>query len=122
MMEPSDLSPAAREGETAAAAPTPAEAARAEPEQHRSGVGLCLSGGGYRAALFHLGAVRRLNELGVLSKISTISSVSGGSILAAHLATTIKPWPEPGQSLGSKLWQDQVETPFRRFVKRNTRT
>ena len=25
-------------------------------------IGLCLSGGGYRAALFHLGAVRRLNE------------------------------------------------------------
>ena len=55
---------------------------------------LCLSGGGYRAALFHLGAVRRLNELGVLSKIETISSVSGGSILAAHLATAIRPWPE----------------------------
>ena len=83
---------------------------------------LCLSGGGYRAALFHLGAVRRLNELGVLSKIDTISSVSGGSILAAHLATTVTPWPEPGKSLDQKQWQVQVEAPFRQFVKRNIRT
>jgi NTE family protein len=30
---------------------------------------LALSGGGYRAALFHLGALRRLNELGVLSRL-----------------------------------------------------
>jgi predicted acylesterase/phospholipase RssA len=39
----------------------------------RSGMALCLSGGGYRAALFHLGAMRRLNELGVLSVADTIS-------------------------------------------------
>ena len=57
----------------------------------RSGLALCLSGGGFRASLFHLGAVRRLNELGILSKVTTISSVSGGSILSAHLATTLKP-------------------------------
>ena len=49
---------------------------------------LCLSGGGYRAALFHLGAVRRLNEVGLLAQFDAIASVSGGSILAAHL----KPW------------------------------
>ncbi len=30
----------------------------------RPGMGLCLSGGGYRAMLFHLGAIWRLNELG----------------------------------------------------------
>lgn len=32
---------------------------------------LCLSGGGFRAALFHVGALRRLNELGILSKSRT---------------------------------------------------
>ena len=47
---------------------------------------LCLSGGGYRAALFHLGVLRRLNELSILTSIDTFTSVSGGSILAAHLA------------------------------------
>lgn len=52
----------------------------------RSEVGLALSGGGYRATLFHAGAILRLNELGVLSRIDRISSVSGGSIAAGLLA------------------------------------
>ena len=56
------------------------------PARQRSGIALCLSGGGFRAALFHLGAVRRLNELGILANLAAISSVSGGSIMAAHLA------------------------------------
>ncbi len=30
------------------------------------GIGLCLSGGGYRAMLFHLGVLWRLAELGYL--------------------------------------------------------
>ena len=41
---------------------------------------MCLSGGGYRAMLFHLGTLWRLNELGYLPKLARISSVSGGSI------------------------------------------
>jgi NTE family protein len=48
--------------------------------------GLCLSGGGYRAMLFHAGVVFRLNELGLLGKIDRVSSVSGGSMTAAALA------------------------------------
>ena len=46
------------------------------PRERRKGVALCFSGGGYRAALFHLGATRRLNELGVLSKVDTFTAVS----------------------------------------------
>ena len=53
-----------------------------EPEQ---GVALCLSGGGYRAMLFHVGALWRLNELGRLAGLDRISSVSGGSITAGVL-------------------------------------
>ena len=55
-----------------------------------SGIGLCLSGGGYRAMVFHLGALWRLNELGWLPRLDRISSVSGGSITAAALALA---WP-----------------------------
>src|SRR6266705_1496049 len=51
----------------------------------RPGVALCLSGGGYRAMLFHLGALWRLNEWGYLPKLTRISSVSGGSITAGVL-------------------------------------
>lgn len=54
------------------------------------GDGLCLSGGGYRAMLFHAGALARLNEAGMLSKIEVVGAVSGGSIAAAALA---KAWP-----------------------------
>ena len=48
-------------------------------------LGLCLSGGGYRAMLFHLGAIWRLNETGLLKDVKRVSSVSGGSITAATL-------------------------------------
>ena len=48
-------------------------------------LGLCLSGGGYRAMLFHVGALARLNELGWLPRLDAISSVSGGSIAAGML-------------------------------------
>jgi NTE family protein len=48
-------------------------------------LGLCLSGGGYRAMLFHAGALARLNELGWLTKLDAVSSVSGGSIAAGLL-------------------------------------
>jgi NTE family protein len=49
------------------------------------GIALCLSGGGYRAMLFHVGSILRLNELGYLPNLERISSVSGGSITAATL-------------------------------------
>ena len=47
--------------------------------------GLALSGGGFRAALFHLGSLWRLNELGWLKRLAEVTSVSGGSITAAWL-------------------------------------
>src|SRR5947209_11874980 len=48
-------------------------------------LGLALSGGGFRASLYHLGLVRFLRDAGLLSQVSHITSVSGGSIFAAHL-------------------------------------
>src|SRR5262245_49989175 len=48
-------------------------------------VGLALSGGGFRASLYHLGLVRFLRDAGILSGVTHLTSVSGGSILAAHL-------------------------------------
>jgi len=49
------------------------------------GIALCLSGGGYRAMVFHLGVLWRLYEAGLLNELARISSVSGGSITAAVL-------------------------------------
>ena len=47
---------------------------------------LALSGGGYRAMLFHVGALWRLNQLGEVKNLRHVSSVSGGSIVAGLLA------------------------------------
>lgn len=57
--------------------------AAGKPEQ---GAALCLSGGGYRAMVFHIGAIWRLYETGRLQTLKRISSVSGGSITAGVLA------------------------------------
>lgn len=48
-----------------------------------SKLGLALSGGGHRAAFFHIGVLARLAELGLLRPIQVISTVSGGSIVGA---------------------------------------
>lgn len=80
-------------------------------------VGLALSGGGFRAALFHVGALLRLNELGLLPRLSEVSSVSGGSITAAVLA---RAWPrlQFDQSGVARAFGSEVLEPLRRFCGR----
>lgn len=112
--DPTAAAPGAPEQTPAAAEYLP------EATPRRQGIALCLSGGGYRAALFHLGALRRINEVGLLSRVDDISSVSGGSIIAAHLADRIRSWPEPGDVIPN--WEEQVARPFRAFARRNIRT
>lgn len=48
-------------------------------------IGLALSGGGFRATLYHLGLVRFLHDAEILPHVTDITAVSGGSIIAAHL-------------------------------------
>ena len=47
-------------------------------------VGLALSGGGFRASLFHIGVLAKLAELDLLRHVEVLSCVSGGSIIGAH--------------------------------------
>lgn len=47
--------------------------------------GLSLSGGGFRATLYSLGSLIRLNEAGLMRELDTVTSVSGGSITAGWL-------------------------------------
>ena len=91
--------------------PTASEKARTP----REGVALCLSGGGYRAMLFHLGALWRLNELGMLRTLSRVSSVSGGSITAGVLGAnwTRLDFDESGIS---RAFPDQVAAPLHRMA------
>lgn len=82
--------------------------------------GICLSGGGFRAALFHLGMLRRLNELGMLAPVDTISSVSGGSIVNGILA---KNWRRLQAGNGGVFlnFDSCVSEPIERFVASNLR-
>lgn len=89
----------------------------AASEADRGERALWLSGDGHRAALFHLGALTRLNELGLLAQIGTVGAVSGGSILAALLATRV-PWPLHG---AYRDWPEQVAEPLREIASRNAR-
>lgn len=86
----------------------------------RTGLALALSGGGFRATLFHLGLLRRLNEMDLLRHVEAISSVSGGSITNALLAQTADRWK--AQQLTPKQWQDTIRAPLVAFCHHNIRT
>jgi len=82
---------------------------------------LCLSGGGFRASLFHLGVCRCLHQNGLLSGIDTISGVSGGSIFAGFLARQMMHygWSSLGQI---EDYERQIAEPFHLLVTRDLRT
>jgi NTE family protein len=77
-------------------------------------IGLALSGGGFRAALFHLGVLKRVAESGWLSRIDVVSTVSGGSILGAFMALRWDQLVQMGED--SRAFQELVEKPFRELV------
>ena len=79
-----------------------------DPDRPSPGIALCLSGGGYRAMLFHLGTLWRLNELGYLPKLNRISSVSGGSITSGVLAMNWKKFQFKGENCALNF--DQLVT------------
>jgi len=69
--------------------PHPAETpliSNPQEEKLEDCLALCMSGGGYRAMLFHLGVLWYLNDASYLPRLGRISSVSGGSITAGVLA------------------------------------
>jgi NTE family protein len=73
------------------------------------GIALCLSGGGYRAMLFHVGALWRLNDLGFLPKLDRISSVSGGSITAGVLGLKWTRLAFDAAGIGARLREEVVD-------------
>jgi len=75
------------------------------------GVALCLSGGGFRAMLFHAGALRRLNDGAYLGNLDRVSSVSGGSITAGVLGLN---WSKLNFNQGiATNFEDAVIEPIR---------
>jgi NTE family protein len=94
--------------------------ASADKTEYR-GIALCLSGGGYRASLFHLGALGRLYEFGLLRRLDALSSVSGGSIFSAFLATTMVK-KGLSNSMDFADWENDIAKPFRQFTSHDIRT
>ncbi|OLF71889.1 hypothetical protein AWH62_12195 [Maricaulis sp. W15] len=83
----------------------------------QDGIALCLSGGGYRAALFHLGAIWFLNEAGMLPNLDRITSVSGGAITAARLGLVWKDLQFDPKTQVASNFHELVAKPILRFTR-----
>jgi predicted acylesterase/phospholipase RssA len=94
-------------------------------DDRRSKLGLALSGGGFRASFFHLGVLRRLAELDVLRHVEVLSTVSGGSILAALYILVLKKYIDRKADLDSDDYVaivNEVQGDFLEGVRKNLRT
>ncbi len=80
-------------------------------------VGLCLSGGGFRASLFHLGVMRGLHRVGVLERIDSISAVSGGSIVAAAYGIAVARAQKEEREFDFDVFEQEMVTCIRRGVR-----
>lgn len=104
----------------------------------RPKLGLALSGGGFRASLFHIGVLARLAELKVLPRVEVLSTVSGGSIVGAYYYLKAKEllegrrndYPKKAISPALQAYFDQayvtivreIENEFLSAVQKNLRT
>src|SRR6266542_2613941 len=87
---------------------------RRGPDQKfsRPSIWLSMSGGGFRAAIFHYGCLKRLNELGLLSHVYAVSATSGGAVIGALLHTFSGPGeldPYNGIALADFQWESFEE-------------
>ena len=74
-------------------------------------IGLALSGGGIRAAVYHLGVLQFMAEAGLFEKIASISSVSGASMcMGAIFAANANKWPT------AREFTERVQPAVRRLI------
>jgi predicted acylesterase/phospholipase RssA len=90
------------------------------PSPEITRIGLCFSGGGFRASFFALGVLRYLAEAGVIDRVVAISAVSGGSIAAAAAADRWRDFKSAGGD--GPAYLQTIDQPFRDVVtKKNIR-
>ncbi|TRC89684.1 hypothetical protein FJV80_07780 [Mesorhizobium sp. WSM4310] len=66
----------------------------------KTSIGLALSGGGFRAAVFHLGILRWLAEEHLLERVTQVSTVSGGSLVTGAIFSAAGgKWPSSSEFL-----------------------
>ena len=89
-------------------------------------IGLALSGGGFRAAFFHVGVLAHLADRRLLRRVEVISTVSGGSIVGALYYLRLKELLEstPDGQVRDEDYAEvvaDVERRLRAAVQRNVR-
>jgi NTE family protein len=94
-----------------------------QPEPRR---GLALSGGGHRAALFHIGVLARLADLDQLRQVRVISTVSGGSLVGTlyYLLLRDRLQTLTDQQLTAAVYRDvvsELERAYRQAVRKSFR-
>lgn len=99
-----------------------------EEEQPKTSLGLCLSGGGFRASLFHIGVLAALAEREMLHKVEVLSTVSGGSIIGAYYYLKVKrllegrvPHSAKPDAAAYKRIVKEIEQDFLAAVQKNIR-
>ncbi len=103
--------------------PVEAVASREAPDdgsaELRDELALCLSGGGYRAMMFHVGAILRLNDLGALARLRRVASVSGGSVTAATLGKNWSKlaWDAPRERVRAESLTALLVEPIRHLAR-----
>jgi predicted acylesterase/phospholipase RssA len=88
-------------------------------------MGLALSGGGFRASIYHIGVLAALAEHDMLRHVEVLSCVSGGSILGAYYYLLLRNKYNEKKSLGHQDYIDIVktlETDFLEGVQKNIRS
>jgi len=93
-----------------------------------SRLGLCLSGGGFRASLFHIGVLAALAEREMLHRVEVLSTVSGGSVIGAYYYLKVKQLlegkrpgcPQPTPDMYRKIVHE-IESDFLAAVQKNIR-
>jgi NTE family protein len=94
------------------------------PKPNDPDIGLALSGGGFRAAFFHVGVLARMAEIRLLSRVDVLSTVSGGSMVGALYY--VKLWSKlaGGNPLTDEQYLDlvaELAADLRTAVQRNLR-
>lgn len=86
-----------------------------QSKQELGVIGLALSGGGARAIAFHLGCLRALHQLGLLNRVSVISTISGGSVIGAAYKAHQGSFESFDERIQTLLRRGLVRTMVRKF-------
>lgn len=97
-----------------------------QPSQQTRRLGVALSGGGFRAAFFHIGVLAQMAHLGMLRHVQVLSTVSGGSIIGAFYYLHVKRLLETKEdaAVTDQDYRDlvlQIEKTFFEAVQQNLR-